>query len=102
MSDRPPSVKENAVYVLTNHYLEALAELSVYGIVIGVALHEEDNHDALVKVVGPATDALNLAAAIVKMLRPEDFRNLLLVMQNSDYFATARGVIEMTPKAKVN
>lgn len=88
--DDKPTVRDAALFAVTQQFVEALHDLGVDTFVIGYALSDDPNGQGLSKVGGNSTLVLNLLASLIKGLLPEDFKRLQAVMQYGDYFRESR------------
>jgi hypothetical protein len=86
-----PAEKERRLQMVVQYLVSALQTAGVETLVIGLSVDDSPQGAGLVKVVGNATLCLNLVAALIHALRPEDFHPLLLNMLHGEYFAELRG-----------
>ena len=82
----------------TKNFVDALHDQGVQSYIIGYALTEDPEGQGMTKIEGSATLVLNMVAAILKGMRPADFKNLLAVMLAGDYFEGHRQQIGMGKK----
>lgn len=88
-------IENIALAILT--FLDALSLLEVKDAVIGLAPSRNPEGAGYMKCSGDATMVLNLLAGLIHTLRPEDFKNLLVVMEHGDYFADHRAAMKIGP-----
>ena len=82
----------------TKNFVDALQDQGVESYVIGYALSEDPEGQGMTKIAGSATLVLNMVAAVIKCMRPGDFKNLLAVMLSGDFFEDQRVAIGIGKK----
>jgi hypothetical protein len=93
--------RRNTIGKVAEYLILALQMAGVHSLIIGISVDDSPEGLGYTKIIGAAPVALNLLAALIKRLRPEDFHALLLQMRHGDYFAELRGDT-IKPTGKVN
>ena len=75
----------------TKQYIDSLTALGVKTFVVGYALSDDPEGEGVVIMQGTSMPLLNLIGATIQRFIPQDFHNLLVLMQASDFFAANRG-----------